>query len=225
MDNINPAWESMYKQDFYSRERIIRAVSMIRDKIAPGDVVIDLGAFQQFAKGLLPSSCKYLPYDSYTYKDNILSDFDSPIELPPAKFVLCLETLEHLKHPRLLVDSVAKSLYHDGLAVFSLPNESTILHRLRGVLGVMDMECFHSEGKHLHLPSLKQCRTFLSTHFQVVDEKYYISPSAVGSRSKILGNILSLIPDRVHYYLASLCPSLFARGFIFLCKHKSSTSD
>ena len=216
----------MYQQDFYSRERIIRAVSMIRDRISPGDVVIDLGAFQQFVKGLLPSSCKYLPYDSYIYKDNILVDLDSPIELPQSQYIFCLETLEHLRNPKSLLDSCLKSLGPEGFLVVSLPNEATIFHRVRSLFGYIDREAFSYPGKHLHLPNLKQCQSLLhSAGFQILSQRYYISPSAVGSHSKILGGILSLIPDRAHYWLASLCPSLFARGFIFLCKHKSSTSD
>lgn len=220
-NNINPSWIDMHKTDYWTRERIIKSCCLIQDKIKETDVVLDIGAFQQFVKNLLPR-CQYFPIDSYVYKNNLVVDLDHLESLPSASYVVCLETLEHLKDPGHTLGLIRDCLDPSGLAVISLPNESTIYHRLRGLFfGLMDGECFFSQGKHLHLPSLRQCRRFLLEHgLQIVHEKYYIFPTATGSRSLILRKLLHLIPCSFHQALANWYPSLFARGFIFLVQPK-----
>jgi len=217
--SVNPDWKGMFHRDKYARERIIKAARLSLPLLKKDAVVLDVGAFEQHLKWLLPSSVEYLPLDSYPFPGNIYIDLDGEYSLPKSDCIFLLETLEHLANPNLVLRSVKESLSPEGILVVSLPNESTLYHRCRGLfLGIMDGGCFGYPGKHLHLPSLKQSREFLRQFFLIVEERYYISPTAEGSSSRFLKSILPLIPDGVHQFLANVWPSFFSRGFIFLCK-------
>jgi len=223
-------WEEMYRRDKYARERVIKAVRMLLPYLKPGDTVLDVGCFTQEAKKYLPSDIKYFGIDGKKYhKDTLEANLDYGFYPVPCSHAICLETLEHLVAPKYTVESIYKSLSLGGYLVLSLPNEANVLHRIRCLFGVSDPECFSGEGKHLHLPSLKQVNKFLlderlQYHFEILKKQYYVSPTGVGSRIPWVGKILSLIPDAIHQLLADLFPSLFSRGFIFLCKHKSTAS-
>jgi len=120
------------------------------------------------------------------------------------------------------LEAIKDSLASGGRVVVSLPNEATLFHRIRCLLGTVDAECFASQGKHLHLPNLRQCRTLLSScGFQIVEEEYYISLSFQSSRQKWLKSLCFLLPESILQLLANAFPSLFARGFIFACRVKS----
>ena len=219
----NP-WARMYHKDKYARARVMTATRMLLPYVKPGDTVLDVGCYTQEARKYLPTGVKYVGVDKQLWLPHVLvRDLETlkVDSLPNCKALLCLETLEHLKHPMRLLKVMKSILQGDGShAVFSLPNEATVFHRLRALLGVVDGECFSEKGKHLHLPSLKQTRRFLASEFDIVDTRYYIAPSACGSRQAWVGRVLSLLPDPVHQWFADKVPSLFARGFIFLCKPK-----
>lgn len=217
--NVDDCWRGMYHRDVYARARVMKATRSLLPYIKKGQTVLDIGCFTQEARKYLPSDVGYKGIDGKSYhKDSIVMDLDELGELPSWDHVVCLETLEHLVNPSLLLTKLAQASLAHSYLVFSLPNEATLFHRLRCLLGTVDAECFSGSGKHLHLPSLRQSRDLLQTHFVIEKEMYYISPSGCGSRNPWVGRILSAIPDSLHQWLADLCPSLFARGFIFLCK-------
>lgn len=181
------------------------------------DTILDVGCFTWEPRKYFPRSIKYIGLDSKKFhKDTKVVDLNHGFEPIQVQAALCLETLEHLIDPEDTLESIEKSLVPGGYLVVSLPNENTLFHRLRALFGTADAECFSGEGKHLHLPSLRQSRSFLSGKFQILKESYYISPSACGSQQAWLGRVLGAIPDWVHQGLADWKPSLFARGFIFL---------
>ena len=218
--------QSMYKKDRYARDRVMKSVRLLYPYLKDGDTVLDVGCFTQEAKKYIPKEVKYVGIDEKAYHPatrvvNLHHGFD-PIQCSHA---LCLETLEHLLDPADTLDSIYRSLPEAGYLVVSLPNESSVFHRIRSLLGVVDAECFSGQGKHLHLPSLKQSREFLllGQNFHILSERYYVSPSAIGSKQAWVGQILKLIPDSLQQFLADEWPSLFARGFIFLLKKPSKT--
>ena len=218
---MDSPWDNMYEKDPWSRERVIRSVRLLLPHLKDGDTVLDVGCFTQEARKYLPSTIKYIGVDSKAFKpDTIVCDLN--YDFPPMKVThaLCMETLEHLSNPSKTLRSLLQSIDDHGFLVLSLPNEATIFHRLRGVfLGIVDSECFAEEGKHLHLPSLSQCQQwFHRLGLYVESQKFYISPLACNSRQAWVGQILSLIPIPIHYFLARTWPSLFARGFIFLLR-------
>lgn len=204
-------WPDLH-EDKYARLRLKRSVELLQAE--PLHSVLDIGCHQKEALRYLPAGCNYVGMD-HIYGH----DFDGGI--PVGKIydrILCLEVLEHLKYPRQTLRSIAKHLHPDGICVISLPNEATLFHRIRSLFGVVDAECFGEAGKHLHLPSLKQSMFFVSAVLQVDQIFFYIAPSCRGSRQQGLGILLSIIPDRVWQFLADKFPSLFARGFIFMCR-------
>ena len=219
-------WFRMYHRDPYARARVMKATRLLLHFLKPGNTVLDVGCYTQEAKKYLPYDVKYVGVDGESFhKDTVVMDLNCPITLPPFQYALCLETLEHLIHPSQILQDIVRGLQEEGRLVVSLPNEATIFHRLRSMLGTVDAECFSDKGKHLHLPSLRQARELLSKSLQVERELYYIAPSGEGSRQAWLGKVLRFVPDCVHQWLADSWPSLFARGWIFLLKTRPSSQS
>lgn len=213
----------MYRKDRYARDRVMKSARLLLPFLKDTDTVLDVGCFTQEARKYFPRAVKYIGIDEKAYhKDTMVVNIHHGFEPIPCQHALCLETLEHIIDPEDTLESLALSLPESGYLVISLPNEATLYHRIRCLLGLVDAGCFQSEGKHLHLPSLNQSKLFVQSHFDICDTKFYISPSAVGSRHHRLLNILTLIPDCIHQWLADTLPSLFARGFIFLLKKRTS---
>ena len=216
----------MYVKDKYARDRVMKSARLLLPYLSQDDknpsTILDVGCFTWEARKYFPRNTKYIGIDQKAYhKETRVMDLNHGFEPIPCQHALCLETLEHLLDPADTLKSILESIQKDGYLVVSLPNESTLFHRARCLLGVVDAGCFQGEGKHLHLPSLSQSRKFFcSLGIEIVKEHYYISPTACNSSSQWMGRILSLIPDIIHYFLAYRFPSLFARGFIFLLKKK-----
>lgn len=217
----------MYRKDLYARDRVMKSARLLLPYLsqidAKPDTILDVGCFTWEARKYFPRAINYIGIDQKKFhaKTQVV-DLNHGFTPIPCNHALCLETLEHLVDPGDTLDSLYNSLSDNGILVVSLPNEATLFHRIRALFGMVDAECFSPEGKHLHLPSLSQSRIFLSGKFHIEKEVYYISPSGCGSRQPIIGKLLAYIPDWVHQKLADLRPSLFARGFIFLLKKKSS---
>lgn len=219
-------WEGMYKKDKYARERVIKAVRLLLPYIKPKDTVLDVGCFTHEAKKYLPKSVTYIGLDQKAYhKETRVIDLNHGFDPISCSHALCLETLEHLLDPLDTLLSIHNSISEESKLVVSLPNETTLFHRMRSLFGTVDNSCFQGEGKHLHLPSLHQSRLFLSQSFEILSEQYYISPTAVGSQQAWIGRLLTLLPDVFHQFLADKLPSLFARGFIFLLKKRAPTAQ
>jgi len=202
-------WPSLHADPF-ARERLRKSCELLR--CAGHHSVLDVGCHRKEALEFLPKHITYTGLDSLLGDDfdggtNLVHRFDR---------ILCLEVLEHLKFPDKTLKHLSARLTDHGVFVLSLPNEASIFHRLRSILGTVDQECFSEDGKHLHLPSLKQARAFVSRYLKIESEEYYISDGC-GSRQSFLRPILKLIPLSIIRCLASFCPSLFARGFIFQC--------
>jgi len=131
--------------------------------------------------------------------------------------IICTEVLEHLVHPAKMAENIKKLMKDNGIVLISLPNENTIYHRIMSMLGKGIDMCAFELYKHLHLPTVKQSEAFVGKHFKIIKKDYYINPSARGSRSEWLGNILTKIPDPFWEKMTKLFPGLFARGVMFLC--------
>ena len=213
----------MYKRDKYARNRVMKSARLLLPYVKDDDTILDVGCFTMEARKYFPRSVKYIGIDEKAYhRETKVVNLNYGFEPIVSTHALCLETLEHLVDPCAVLSSIYKSVSNDGYVVISLPNEATLFHRLRCLLGLVDAGAFSSEGKHLHLPNVIQCERFVESLFHISCKSYYISPSAQGSRQQALGKILTLIPDAVHQFLADIYPSLFARGFIFLLKKKST---
>ena len=211
----------MYRKDKYARDRVLKAASLLRQYVKEGDTVLDVGCFTQEARKYFGKFVTYIGIDQKAYHpETRVMDLHHGFEPIECSSALCLETLEHLLEPEDTLQSLYQSISESGRLVVSLPNECTIFHRFRCLFGTVDAECFSSQSKHLHLPSLRQCRLFLQKNFEIENQLFYISPSGCEGRQQWVGKILSLLPDKLHQLMADLFPSLFARGFIFLLNKK-----
>src|ERR1700690_596741 len=217
-------WQGMYVKDRYARDRVMKSARLLLPFLKDGETILDVGCYTQEAKKYFARQINYVGLDVKAYHPKTqVVDLNHGFVPVACSHALCLETLEHLIDPEDTLVSIYNSLGDHGNLVVSVPNEATLFHRIRCLCGIVDAGCWASEGKHLHLPNLFQSRKFVSKHFDIVSELYYISPSACNSQSAWVGRILTLIPDRIHYYLANILPSLFARGFICLLRKKASS--
>ena len=217
----------MYRRDLYARDRVMKSARLLLPFLSQDDknpsTILDVGCFTWEARKYFPKSVKYIGIDQKAYHHQTkVMDLNHGFEPIPCDLALCLETLEHLVDPEDTLQSLQDSLVPGGHLVVSLPNEVTIFHRARCLLGMVDAQAFQSEGKHLHLPSLSQSQELLRSKFEIVATSFYIAPSGNGSKQAWVGQILSLIPDSIHQFLADRFPSLFARGFIFLLRKRTS---
>ena len=208
----NDPFSGLYS-DPYAVLRIKRSVEALNAR--PGHTVLDVGCYEQLAYTFLPKGVIYegIDLDRFHPFTNVVN-IDGGFEHEPVDRILCLETLEHLMRPQGTLKSIRACLKDDGVAVISLPNEATLFHRVRALLGTVDQEAFGECGKHLHMPNMKQSIRFLSQELSVVQAIPYASDGA-GTRSPWLRPLLRILPLEL---LARLLPSLFARGFIFVCK-------
>src|SRR3990167_4800691 len=145
-------FDGLYK-DKYALKRIEKSVAMA--EVESFMEVLDLGCNTQEVKKLIPAGCIYVGIDTDLYAGKtLLINFDGEFSFERVfDRIFCLETLEHLKKPASTLASIKKHLNQDGIVIVSLPNEATLFHRIRSLLGVVDQECFSEKGKHLHLPS------------------------------------------------------------------------
>src|SRR3990167_11314299 len=202
VDPNGTPWANMYVNDKYARDRVMKAARLLLPYLKDNDVILDVGCFTQEAKKYFPPWVKYLGIDEKAYhRDTKVVNLHDGFDPIASSHALCLETLEHLLDPLDTLKSIASSLSDTGLLVVSLPNESTLFHRIRALFGIVDAGCFSGEGKHIHLPSLHQSRAFLSRTFHIEKELYYISPTACGSHQEWIGKLLQILPDKVHQFL------------------------
>ena len=204
--------------DPFARERLKRSCELLN--CSHHHSVLDVGCHKKEALEFLPKGIDYTGIDSMNG-----FEFDGGVDLL-FKFdrILCLEVLEHLKYPQKTLQSIVELLKPGGIIVISLPNEATLFHRVRSFFGCIDAEAFSESGKHLHLPSLKQAYSFVSEYLTVRRVEYYIS-SGLGCRQGFARIILQLFPKQILRTLAKSFPSLFSRGFIFVCSPKSVSQD
>ncbi len=134
--------------------------------------------------------------------------------------IVCTEVLEHLLDPARHISKFPKLLKDDGVCLISLPNENTIFHRLYSLFGLGIDQCAFELYKHLHFPTIKMSRAFVSKYFDISKEKYYMNFSGKGSRLGFFGVALKIVPDWAWKRLTSIAPTLLARGVILLGRNK-----
>jgi len=202
-------WEELHSDPF-AKERLKRSCELMNCNFHHS--VLDVGCHKEEAREFLPKGVDYTGIDALKG-----DDFDGDIKLV-YKFnrILCLEVLEHLKYPQKTLACISNLLKDDGICVISLPNEASLFHRVRCLFGLVDAECFSENGKHLHLPSLKQARSLVEKYLKIVKEEYYVSDGC-GTRTTLVRTFLKIIPRRLLVVLSQIFPSLFSRGFIFVC--------
>lgn len=222
----------MYSDDRYSRLRVQRACEVARANLTQGyyQKVLDLGCYTQEVRNHLTGVYKYTGIDQFEQGHDIINlDLNEVKDLStylpclpnvPNKFdlIFALEIVEHLLYPARLLNACKVLLNPQGVICFSLPNENTLYHRIVMAIGMgCDAQAF-KDYKHVHFGTIRQQRAFISEHFKIVGEYSYISTDMHKSRGEWIGKIAKCIPDRFWQFIADACPSLFARGRIYVCK-------
>lgn len=213
------------KTDKYAQMRLKMSADIAKPYLKRGSTVWDVGCNDAQLKQYLPQGISYRGIDCRAlWPSAIVLDLNRnplPTFQAKAQVVFALETLEHLINPKAVLQWVLSLVAEDGYCVISLPNEGNLANRIRCFFGIVDPMCFQAD-KHLHQPTRKQSRQFLfDGGLQILKESVYIYPieSAIGFEWA------RLVPKRISFaiarLLAFLFPTLFARGFIFLCKIKN----
>jgi len=128
--------------------------------------------------------------------------------------VIMGEILEHLRNPAKLMEQTKAVLKPGGKILISLPNECTLYHRLKMLLGKGVDGTGFKAGYHLHFPTIQQNRDFVLTYFNIIKQEYWYHLGVGG----VIEKLLSLIPKFMIEFFIHVCPSLFARGVIYLCE-------
>ncbi len=229
----------------YMRMRYGQNLDLIKPKILSSDHVdvLDIGGYTgdlfQLIKQSFPTKTQKINYLILDYDNDGMDaakergikvktmdfnfqDIESQVKGEKFDIIICTEVLEHLLDPAKHIQAINNLLKTDGVALISLPNENTIFHRVFAVTGMGIDQYAFDLYKHLHFPTIKQARDFVSKYLTIKDYRYYINFSGKGSRLEWVGKILTLIPDPIWYKLTNFFPGLLARGTIFLCLKKKA---
>lgn len=226
---------NMFEQDRYVRRRFAQYFRLIKPELKPGVKILDVGGYM----GDLLEYMKKSGIDTSTVEYHIVDYDDSALEVARKRgalthkidfnfqdiadvvagkkfdIIVCTEVLEHLLDPAKHLGAFPGLLEEGGRCIISLPNENTIFHRLYALSGSGIDQCVFELYKHLHFPTIKQSRKFVSQKMKIKKEEYYINLGGVGSQASWAGKFLRLLPDKAWQKLADVFPGLFARGVIF----------
>lgn len=239
MEGVRPElhYGHVYDDDKYAMLRIEKYGRLIKERVARGSKVLEIGCYTARIMDCLPEGVDYcgMDFDEAALElarargaktIQVHMDLEDVRTNETYDAVICTEVLEHLVNPCKMMERIGESLKDDGVVLLSLPNENTIYHRIMSAMGFGVDLCAFQLYKHIHLPTITQSRRFVERYFRVIREEYYINPSAKGSRIEWAGRTLGLIPDAVWTWLSYVAPGLFARGVIFVCeKHAGSSGD
>jgi SAM-dependent methyltransferase len=212
-------------RDKYARIRFEICLKLLSTYIKNYPKVLDIGCYTADLLKLLPVSVDYYGIDSDENALKIAHERGAKIskidleneEIPlDQKFdiIIITELLEHLKDPEKLILQIKHLLKENGVVLISLPNECTLYHRLKVLIGKGIDGTGFSPHYHLHFPTIKQNVEFLEKHFKILKKGYWYHLGVGGKLEKLI----SKIPDRFWKILANLYPSLFARGGVYLCR-------
>lgn len=214
-------------RDKYAKIRFKMYYDLLSSFIRNNTRLLDVGCYTADMVNLMPSTVDYYGIDSDEAALEIAKHRGAEVikldleheEIPlREKFdiVVATEVLEHLKDPEKAILQIKKMVKNDGVVLISLPNECTLYHRLKVLLGKGINGTGFAPHYHLHFPTVEQDNEFVGRHFTIVQKRYWVHTGVGGKAEKVL----SKIPIRFLTMLAKICPSLFARGIIFLCKPK-----
>ncbi len=215
----------MYEADKWVRLRFNIYKSLLLPFLKNGVRLLDIGCYMGDLLVILPSFVDYYGIDNdksalliAKKRGAKVTKLDLENEQIPLTeefdIIIATELLEHLKNPEELVLQMKCLLKKDGVVLISLPNECTLYHRLKVLLGKGIDGTGFAPYYHLHFPTMKQNDEFIEKHFEIVEKCYWVHIGVGGK----LESILSLFPYRIWLRLANLCPSWFTRGVIYRCQ-------
>lgn len=136
--------------------------------------------------------------------------------------VLCYDVFEHLFAPDVLLKEIRRVLAPDGAALLCVPNTLNAFNRLVFALGdyvdIMDTSHRTSElfSNHIRLFSKKLYERFLTEGaFDVTERHFYFPPEFTDPKFRLPRQLAKLVTAP---RLPQLLPSMFALGFLYVCR-------
>jgi len=221
--NTSLIYGDMYHQDRYVRERFKIYKDLLSKYIKKGTKILDIGGYTGDLLIILPKGIDYTVVDIDKEALKIArkkgaKTINLDLERKPLpvneKFdvIVATEILEHLKDPEKVILQIKKILKKQGVVLVSLPNECTLYHRLKVLLGKGINGTGFAPHYHLHFPTLAQSEEFLRRHFKILKKEYWFHKDPGG----LVGRLFNFFPDFLLGALVKFSPSLFARGGIYL---------
>ena len=182
------------------RYRIARKMLLDETFIFPATKILDIGCYDGYFLSTLPSMDGYgvdTDDEAFLVAENrgIKRYCDGKVDI-----VVCMETLEHQQNPEEMVNWIKKTLKPNGKLLVSLPNECTIWHRFKMIMGWGINEICFAPWYHLHFPTLRQNDSFISKHFKILRKRYWVYG----------------LPEWFAFW-----PGLFARGVIYVVEQRN----
>lgn len=219
--------------DLYGNDRFVRMrYNIVCDLLSPylsiRAKIVDIGCYDGSMFEVLKRSLKNVDYTGIDADKialeialhrgakvmNINFEVDQlPFENNSIDIIIMGEILEHLRDPEKLLKKAQEILKPSGVIVISLPNECTIYHRIKMLLGRGIDGTGFAPGYHLHFPTILQNRQFVQKYFKIIREAYWYH-LGLGKFGVFFDPLLGYLFNT----LIKIQPSLFARGCIFLCK-------
>jgi len=146
--------------------------------VGAGNILVQVPACEAWGLDLSPIlleiAAKRLP--SATLVEGNAESFPPRFDGQTFDRVYCSEVLEHVQHPRRVVENMARAMASGGIAVISVPNEK-VINRLKAVLQRLrifrilfpDMSRKMDDEWHLHAFDEALLRETVSGLFEITD--------------------------------------------------------
>ena len=218
-----------YHKDKFARMRFDIVFSILTEFMNEGVKVLDIGCYDGAMLEILKKGTEKIDYIGVDGDElaleiaqlkgarvmNINFEFEKlPFEHNYFDMVIMGEMLEHLRDPSQLMTQAKDMVKPNGVVLISLPNECTVYHRFKMLLGKGIDGMGFQPGYHMHFPTLQQNKEFVSRYFKIIKEEYWYHLGVGGFAEKIIDKI----PAKVIKFLVKTWPALFARGVIYLCQ-------
>jgi len=206
-------------------ERVNRQYDLVIDNlnnIPRGSKVLEIGSGMNYMKKFFGM---YVTYDTmdigeeeeYTYDYN-LDKLPIPIKSKTYDVIICMMTLEHIMYPERVIKEMLRMAKKDALFFICLPNDYNFMQRIYYLLGKksIDDEPFQVVEKHLHIhkPRIKDINKLFSDNFNILEKRYFWQ-----SKSSMT-SLFAYCCDYCINILASIWPSMFARGMVIMGEKK-----
>lgn len=136
--------------------------------------------------------------------------------------ISCLDVLEHILEPEVIVKEIYRVLKDDGTFIVCVPNILNIYNRIKFLFGefVDALDVAHTKNElfseHIRMFSKKKLEILLQKAGFTIEKRYsFFTAKFTNSDSKalrIIGFFYSL------FNLKNIKPSLFSFGFTYVCK-------
>lgn len=177
--------------------------------------VLDIGCADEHLKAFLKDDINYYGLD-FDGKHSFSVDLDQgnkiPVEDNFFDVVVCLETLEHVSYPKIIMEEIIRVGKKGFIFIGSMPNEYNIYSRLQFLLAIVPKTrspfIVVEEHQHISLPRVNDIINLFSDYVDILSIKYIWH----SRKFKII--------DWLMNFLAPIYPNLFSRIVLVIGRGK-----